>query len=93
MTLDFTRRRLLGRAGLLAVPALVGPALLGSPLGSSPADAATSLTAAEWGGDVVEAMKQIAAHQTGGRDELGAVPGRRRRDPAEDQGGLAARRI
>jgi putative spermidine/putrescine transport system substrate-binding protein len=59
----FTRRRLLGSAGLLAVPALVGPALLAPAVGSSPADAATSLTAAEWGGDVVEAMKQIAAHQ------------------------------
>jgi putative spermidine/putrescine transport system substrate-binding protein len=43
-------------AGLLAA---AGPALL-----SRRAAAATALTAAEWGGDVVEAMKQIAAAQT-----------------------------
>jgi putative spermidine/putrescine transport system substrate-binding protein len=58
MTFHLSRRRLLGSAGLLAMPALLGTALR-----AVPAAAETSLTAAEWGGDVVEAMKQIAAHQ------------------------------
>ena len=56
MTPHLSRRRLLTAAGLLA--ATGGPALL-----SRSAAAATALTAAEWGGDVVEAMKQIAAQQ------------------------------
>jgi putative spermidine/putrescine transport system substrate-binding protein len=53
-----TRRRVLGGIGSLAIPTLIGPTLL-----SRKATAATSLTAVEWGGDVVEAMKQIAAQQ------------------------------
>jgi putative spermidine/putrescine transport system substrate-binding protein len=52
MTLRLTRRQVLGTTGLLAAPAVLGTAR-----------AETPLTAAEWGGDVVEAMKQIAAHQ------------------------------
>lgn len=59
MTSNFTRRRLLGGAGVLAMPALLGP----SPLTRRAEAAATNLTAAEWGGDIVAAMKQIAAHQ------------------------------
>ncbi len=44
---------------MLAMPALLGPSLL-----SQRAEAAVAnLTAAEWGGDIVAAMKQIAAHQ------------------------------
>ena len=54
MTLHLSRRLLLGSMGALAAPAL---------LSSRPAIAATGLTAAEWGGDVVEAMKRIAAAQ------------------------------
>ena len=54
MTPHFSRRALLGSMGALAAPAL---------LPSRPAAAATGLTAAEWGGDVVEAMKRIAAEQ------------------------------
>ncbi len=54
MTPHLSRRRLLTATGL----ALAAPALL-----TRRAAAATSLTAAEWGGDVVEAMKQIAAQQ------------------------------
>jgi putative spermidine/putrescine transport system substrate-binding protein len=53
-----TRRNLLRGAGLIALSGIGGPALL-----SRRAAAATALTAAEWGGDVVEAMKQIAAKQ------------------------------
>ena len=55
MTPNHSRRRLLTATGLLA---LAGPALF-----ARRAAAATTLTAAEWGGDVVEAMKQIAAAQ------------------------------
>ncbi len=58
MLTDLTRRRLLSGASLLALPALAGTSLL-----PRSAAAANTLTAAEWGGDVVEAMKQIAAHQ------------------------------
>ncbi len=49
------RRSLLGGLLMLAAPSI---------LRSVPAMAAASLTAAEWGGDVVEAMKRIAAEQT-----------------------------
>jgi putative spermidine/putrescine transport system substrate-binding protein len=56
--LHLTRRRLLGIAGAMAAPAV-----LGSFSSRALADA-TGLTAVEWGGDVVEAMKQIAAKQT-----------------------------
>lgn len=59
MTPNFTRRRLLGGAGALAMPALLGSSLMSRRAEA----AATDLTAAEWGGDIVEAMKQIAAHQ------------------------------
>jgi putative spermidine/putrescine transport system substrate-binding protein len=52
MTHDLTRRRLLGGAASLSLIASAAAARADSPL-----------TAAEWGGDVVEAMKQIAAHQ------------------------------
>jgi putative spermidine/putrescine transport system substrate-binding protein len=55
MTPALSRRRLLTATGLLAV---AGPTLR-----ARPAAAATALTAAEWGGDVVDAMKQIAAQQ------------------------------
>jgi putative spermidine/putrescine transport system substrate-binding protein len=58
MPIHPTRRRILGGAGLLALPAIIG-----APMFSRGAAAATALTAAEWGGDVVEAMKQIAAKQ------------------------------
>jgi putative spermidine/putrescine transport system substrate-binding protein len=54
MTMLLRRRRLLESGGLLALGALAG---------ARPVRAADSLTAVEWGGDVVEAMKQIAAHQ------------------------------
>ena len=55
---DLTRRRMLGLIGSMSVPILLGPS-------ARPALAAgTALTAVEWGGDVVEAMKQIAAAQT-----------------------------
>lgn len=57
MTLPLTRRRLLGS---LAAVGVVGAA--GRLIG--PARAATDLTCVEWGGDVVEAMKQIAAAQS-----------------------------
>ena len=56
MTFPLTRRHLLGSFAALGasgtVTRLVGPA-----------EASTGLTAVEWGGDVVEAMKQIAAAQ------------------------------
>ncbi len=55
---DLTRRRTLGLLGAVGVPAILGRL-------TSPARAAvTELTAIEWGGDVVEAMKQIAAAQS-----------------------------
>src|SRR4029078_12730605 len=44
--------------------ATAGAAVLGGTLGSiRPARAATEITAVEWGGDVVNAMKQIEAKQ------------------------------
>jgi putative spermidine/putrescine transport system substrate-binding protein len=58
---DLTRRRILGLVGAVGVPAILGRF-------ASPARAAvTELTAIEWGGDVVEAMKQIAAAQSGAK--------------------------
>ena len=54
--MTMTRRSLLSLIGASGAVGLASP-LLG------PAQAATGLTAAEWGGDVVEAMKQIAAKQ------------------------------
>src|SRR5437762_1855556 len=55
---DLTRRHLLALMGSMSVPALLGQ-------WTTPARAAgTKLTAVEWGGDVVSAMKQIAAQQT-----------------------------
>jgi putative spermidine/putrescine transport system substrate-binding protein len=58
MSSNFTRRQVCRGATVLAMPAL-----LGSSLPFRRAMAATNLTAVEWGGDVVEAMKQIAAKQ------------------------------
>lgn len=56
--INLTRRRMLALMGSMTAPALLGPL-------AAPARAAgTKLTAVEWGGDVVEAMKQIAAAQT-----------------------------
>jgi len=56
--INLTRRRMLALMGSMSVPALLGPL-------AGPARAAgAKLTAVEWGGDVVEAMKQIAAAQT-----------------------------
>ena len=56
--LELNRRRLLALMGSMSLPALLGPL-------ATPARAAgTRLTAVEWGGDVVEAMKQIAAAQS-----------------------------
>ena len=53
---EFTRRRALELAAATATVTF-----LGSP---GPAEAATEITAVEWGGDVVNAMKQIEAKQT-----------------------------
>lgn len=55
MTQTWTRRRFLGTAA--------GAATLSGLSWTKLATAQTSLTAVEWGGDVVEAMKQIAAAQ------------------------------
>jgi putative spermidine/putrescine transport system substrate-binding protein len=57
MTSTLTRRHLFGGIAAFAAGAEL--------LRAAPADAAaaTKLVAIEWGGDVVEAMKQIAAHQ------------------------------
>ena len=55
---DLTRRRILTLAGAVGAPALLRR--FASPAWA----AATELTAIEWGGDVVEAMKQIADAQT-----------------------------
>jgi len=59
MTLKLTRRRTLAGTGTLILPALIGASLL-----PREAAAITELVAAEWGGDIVEAMKQIAARQS-----------------------------
>ncbi len=56
MTQNWTRRRFLGTAA--------GAAALGGLSWTKLAAAQMSLTAVEWGGDVVEAMKQIAAKQS-----------------------------
>lgn len=55
MTHNWSRRRFLGTAGSVA-------ALSAAPWMRT-AGAQTPITAVEWGGDVVEAMKQIAANQ------------------------------
>lgn len=54
---ELSRRNLLALMGSLSLPVLLGQA--------APARAAgTKLTAVEWGGDVVKAMKEIAAQQS-----------------------------
>jgi putative spermidine/putrescine transport system substrate-binding protein len=60
MNTKLSRRRFLGGvAGGLGAAAMAGPGLL-----ARTAHAATPITAVEWGGGVVDAMKQIAAKQT-----------------------------
>ena len=56
--LSLTRRQAL--RGAAAAGAVT---MLGGALGASRAAAATAITAVEWGGDVVNAMKQIEAKQ------------------------------
>jgi len=58
MTENWSRRRFLGTAASIGAVSSMVPWL-------RPAFAQTTLTAVEWGGDVVEAMKQIADAQSG----------------------------
>lgn len=58
MRQDWSRRRFLGTTAGVAAAGLATPWMRA-------AMARTTLTAVEWGGDVVEAMKQIAAAQSG----------------------------
>ncbi|MBV9753920.1 MAG: hypothetical protein JO188_15475, partial [Hyphomicrobiales bacterium] len=52
------------RQALSATVAFGGVSMAGGLLGSPrPAAASTEITAVEWGGDVVDAMKQIEAKQ------------------------------
>jgi putative spermidine/putrescine transport system substrate-binding protein len=53
-----SRRRMMAMMGSIGAPALLGT------FGISARAASTTLTAVEWGGDVVNAMKQIAAAQS-----------------------------